>query len=174
MSAEISDVPTTNLGGLQTIRIEATVRGAANQFAEKLELKSNPARGKAEIVALLGGGFVDTLGRGDTTLGLANLAGSAFLGNIQNVVGNAIGLSEFRLFPTVITNPKGRSSTLGLGAEAGINITSQFSASILTNLTAQQLPQYSLRYRVNDETLLRGSTDLSGDSRATVEFEKRF
>ena len=174
LSAEISDVPATNLGALRTVRIEATVRGAANQFAENLELKSNPARGKAEIVALLGGGFVDTLGRGDTTLGLANLAGSAFLGNIQNTIGNAIGLSEFRLFPTVITNPENRSSTLGLGAEAGINITSQFSASILTNLTAEQLPQYSLRYRVNDETLLRGSTDLSGDSRATVEFEKRF
>ncbi|HEY9692525.1 MAG TPA: translocation/assembly module TamB domain-containing protein [Oculatellaceae cyanobacterium] len=174
LSAEISDIPATNLGGLQTIRIEATVRGAANQFAENLELKSNPARGEAEIVALLGGGFVDTLGRGDTTLGLANLAGSAFLGNIQNTIGNAIGLSEFRLFPTVITNPENRTSTLGLGAEAGFNFTPQFSASILTNLTAEQLPQYSLRYRVNEETLLRGSTDLSGDSRATVEFEKRF
>ena len=58
-------------------------------------------------MALLGGGFINTLGRGDdATLGIANFAGSALLTNIQGTIGNALDLSEFRLFPTLIGNEK--------------------------------------------------------------------
>ncbi|MBW4575277.1 MAG: translocation/assembly module TamB domain-containing protein [Aphanothece sp. CMT-3BRIN-NPC111] len=174
LSTEISDVPATSLGALQSIRIEARVIGPANQLGENLELRSNPSRGEAEIVALLGGGFVETLGRGDTTLGLANLAGSALLGNVQNVIGDTLGLSEFRLFPTLTKDEKRQTATLGLGVEAGIDITPKISTSVSKVLTADDPPQYNLRYRVNDEILLRGSTDLSGDSRAVLEYENRF
>jgi translocation and assembly module TamB len=125
-------------------------------------------------VSLLGGGFVDTLGRGETTLGLANLAGSALLGNVQNAIGDTLGLSEFRLFPTVISNQKRGNLTLGLGAEAGIDINPKFSLSVLAILNADQAPQYGIRYRLNDEILLRGSTDFSGETRAVVEYESRF
>jgi translocation and assembly module TamB len=44
----------------------------------------------------------------------------------------------------------------------------------LKELTTDQPLQYSLRYRLNDQLLLRGSTDLSGDSRAVLEYDKRF
>jgi translocation and assembly module TamB len=146
----------------------------ASQLSDSLELTSTPARSKTEIVALLGGSFVDTLGRGDSTLGLVNLAGSALLGNVQNVIGDALGLSEFRLFPTTITDDKRRTSTLGLSAEAGVDVTRNLSVSLLKELTTDQPLQYSLRYRLNDQLLLRGSTDLSGDSRAVLEYDKRF
>jgi translocation and assembly module TamB len=174
LSAEISDVPVSAFGSVQTVRIQARVDGPASKLADNLELTSSPARSKTEIVALLGGSFVDTLGRGDTTLGLVNLAGSALLGNVQNVIGDALGLSEFRLFPTTITNEKQRTSTLGLAAEAGVDISRNFSVSILKELTTDQPLQYSLRYRLNDQTLLRGATDLSGESRAVVEYQRRF
>ena len=174
LSGEISDVPTTNLGALRTVRIQAAVRGPANQFAERLELTSNPPRTEPEIVSLLGGGFVETLGRGDTTLGLANLAGSAILGNVQNAIGSALGLSEFRLFPTLTQDQKGRNSTLGLSAEAGFDITPKVSGTVSKVLTADDPAQFNVRYRVNDEMLLRGSTNLSGDNRGVVEYEKRF
>jgi translocation and assembly module TamB len=117
---------------------------------------------------------VDTLGRGDSTLGLANLAGSALLSNVQNIVGDALGLSEFRLFPTIITNDEKRTSALGLSAEAGVDISRSFSVSVLKELTNDQPFQYSLRYRLNEQTLLRGFTDLSGESGAIVEYERRF
>jgi len=174
LSSEIRDVPITGFGSVQTVRIQAKVTGPASRLADNLELTSTPARSETEIVALLGGGFVDTLGRGDSTLGLANLAGSALLSNVQNVIGDALGLSEFRLFPTIITNDKRRTSTLGLSAEAGVDLTRNLSVSLLKELTTEQALQYSLRYRVNEQILLRGSTDLSGDSRATVEYERRF
>ena len=156
------------------MRIQAKAQGPASQLAVNLELTSTPSRSKAEIVSLLGGSFVDTLGRGDTTLGLANLAGSALLGNVQNIIGDALGLSEFRLFPRTLSNDKQRTSTFGLGAEAGVDIGRNLSVSVLKILTTDEPFEYSLRYRLNENMLLRGSTDLSGSNNAILEYEKRF
>jgi translocation and assembly module TamB len=180
LSAEISEslTPTTRFGGVQTVRVQAHARGIASQLFDNLELTSSPARSRAEIVALLGGGFVATLGRGDTTLGIANLAGSALLTNIQTVIGNALGLSEFRLFPTLTQESRGResrsSSSLGLAAEAAIDITPTISLSALKILTSDDPTQFGLRYRLNENFLVRSSSDFSGDSRAVVEYEARF
>ncbi|HEY9850580.1 MAG TPA: translocation/assembly module TamB domain-containing protein [Leptolyngbyaceae cyanobacterium] len=183
ISSEIADVPTTGFfGSVETVRVVARVEGLASQLADSLELTSTPPRSESEIVALIGGGFVQNLGRGDSTLGLANLAGSALLSNQQvqgtiTAIGQAIGLSELRLFPTAITSDRDgrtRGSTLGLAAEAVIDITDSLSASVSKVITTQQPFRYNLRYRVNPNILLRGSTDLSGDTRALIEYEKRF
>ncbi len=170
-----------NVGGVQTIRIQASVQGPASLLTKNLELKSSPSRSPTEIVSLLGGGFVNTLGRGnDATLGIANFAGSALLTNVQGVIGNAIGLSEFRLFPTLIGNSTNRSSTLGIAAEAGVDILRTadgvpiLSGTVLRVLTANQATQFGLRYRINEQLIFRGSTDFSGDNRAVFEFETRF
>jgi translocation and assembly module TamB len=175
-SSEVNDAPlfATNFGSLQTVRIEAKVAGPASQLFDNLELSSSPSRSRNEIIGLIGGGFVDTLGRGDSTLGIANLAGSALLTNIQGFIGNALGLSEFRLFPTISTDEDRRSSTLGLAAEAGVDITPAFSASVLKILTSPQPAQFGLRYRINDNVLFRGSTDFFGDNRAVFEYNVRF
>ncbi|MBW4644956.1 MAG: translocation/assembly module TamB domain-containing protein [Goleter apudmare HA4340-LM2] len=179
--SEISRLNTTGgLAGLETVRVEASIKGPASKLNENLELKSSPARGETEIVALLGGGFVGTQGRGDSTLGLINIAGSAVFNNFQgafNQIGNAFGLSELRLFPTVISeNPEaGRSnSTLELAAEAGVDISSRFSISSIKILTANDPFQWGINYRINDEFRIRASTNLSNDSRAVVEYENRF
>ncbi|WP_017720924.1 translocation/assembly module TamB domain-containing protein [Kamptonema formosum] len=172
--SEIADVPATSLGQTQTVRVEARVDGPASRLSESLQLTSEPSRSESEIVALLGGGFLNTLGQGDTTLAIANLAGSAFLSPVESFLTEALGLSEFRLFPTAITKDGTRSSTLGLAAEASYDLTGKISFSVLRVLTDNQPAQFGLRYRLNDDTLLRGTTDLSGDSRATVEYEIRF
>ncbi|MBE9126370.1 MULTISPECIES: translocation/assembly module TamB domain-containing protein [unclassified Coleofasciculus] len=173
-SAEIIDAPDFGVGRVQTVRIVANVEGPASELTDQLELTSTPARSEAEIVALLGGSFVDTLGRGDTTLGLANLAGSALLGNVSNIIGDALGLAEFRLFPTLTTDDERRTSTLGVAAEAGVDITDNISVSVLKDITVDDSPQLGLRYRLNDNVLLRGSTDFSGESRLLIEYENRF
>lgn len=173
-TSEVADVPATNLGALQTVRIQASVEGPASELFDNLELTSSPRRSQTEIIALIGGGFAETLGRGDSTLALANLAGSALLGNLQNFIGTATGLSEFRLFPTNTISDDERTTTLGLGAELGIDITDDISFSVLRVLTSNQPTQFGLRYRLDEEFLLRGSTDLSGDSRAVLEYQTRF
>jgi translocation and assembly module TamB len=180
LSSEVleSNIPLTRIGGLQTVRIQAHTRGLASQLFEGLELTSSPARSRAEIISLLGGGFVATLGRGDNTLGIANLAGSALLTNVQTKIGQAPGLSEFRLFPALVRDKKDQEAegdtTLGLAGEAAVDLTPRISASVLKVLTNNQPAQFGLRYRLNQNTLLRGSTDFNGDSRAAIEFELRF
>ncbi|MUH00518.1 hypothetical protein F7734_52915 [Scytonema sp. UIC 10036] len=171
----------TGLASLETVRVEARVEGPASQLDKNLELVSSPARSQTEIVALLGGGFIDTQGRGgDSTLGLINMAGSAVLNNLQgplNQLGTALGLSELRIFPTILSdNPEaGRnSSSLELAAEAGVDITRRISVSGLKILTTGDPVQWGVNYRLNDSIRLRGTTNFSDDNRAVVEFQKRF
>jgi translocation and assembly module TamB len=172
-SSEVAYLPATDFGALQTVRIRARVTGLASELSQNLELTSSPPRTESEILGLIGGGFVDTLGRGNGTLALANLAGSALLTSVQNVIGNTLGLSDFRLFPTTITDARG-TSNFGLAAEVAFDITPNLSASVLQILTSAEPTQIGLRYRFNSELILRTSTNLSGETRAVLEFEQRF
>ena len=179
-SDDFSRVNTTGLSALESIRVEATINGLASKLNENLELTSSPSRSQTEIVALLGGGFVDTQGRGDSTLGLINIAGSAVFNNFQsafNQIGSTFGLSELRIFPTIISdNPDaGRSSsTLELAAEAGVDISSKISVSSIKILTTSDPFQWGINYRINNEFRVRASTNLTDDSRAVVEYQTRF
>lgn len=170
----------TGLAALESVRVEANIDGPASKLKENLELTSSPPRNKNEIVSLLGGGFIDTQGRGESTLGLINIAGSAVLNNLQstfNEIGTAFGLSEFRIFPTIIAeDPEvGRNfSSLEIAAEAGIDVTKRISLSGIKILTADDPFQWGINYRVNDRIRLRGSTNLFDDTRVLMEYQKRF
>ncbi len=179
ISSEIADTLSSDAGSLQTVRVQAAVKAPASELFDNLELTSTPSRSQSEIIALIGGGFVQTLGRADTAAGIANIAGSALLGSYQGTftnIGNAFGLSELRLFPAVITNEeKSRtSSTLGLAAEAGINISRSVYFSALTYLTAEQPTQFGFSYRLNERIRVRASSDFTEDTRAVVEYEAQF
>ena len=179
--AELADTTaspstSTDFGSLQTIRVQASVTGLASQIYNNLELSSSPSRTESEIVALIGGNFLSSIGQAadNPTLALASVAGSTLLSGLQNLISEATGLTDFRLFPTTVSSDKARSSTLALAAELGYDITDKLSVSVLQLLTAAEPTRFSLRYRVNDQLLLRGSTNLSGDNRAVLEFETRF
>jgi translocation and assembly module TamB len=177
LSGEIRDIPATSFGTFRTVRVQAAVEGPASKLAENLELTSEPNRSEAEIVALLGGSFVNTLGRGDPALGLATIAGSTLLSNLQGDVtqlGEALGIDELRLFPTIVTDPTENVSVLGLAAEAAFDITNDFSVSLSRLFAADDPLRYNLIYRFNDQILVRASTNLSGESRLLVEYEARF
>ncbi len=174
-NAEISDPALTpNLGELQTVRVQAVIEGPSSELFNNLKLTSSPPRSESEILALIGGGFVDTFGRGESWLAIANLAGSALLTNVDTFVANTLGLSDFRLFPATIPDEESGSSSLALGIEAGVNLPGDLSFSIRKLVPSEDPLDYNLRYRLNENLLLRGSTDLSGESQATVEFELRF
>jgi len=182
VASEIADEPIT-FGNVRSVRIQASVRGKASQLAQSLDLRSSPSRSETEIVALLGGSFVQTLGQGDSTLAIANLAGAGLFNNLQSAIINATGLSEFRLFPTRIksneavtasSSSASGAGSLGLGLEVGVDITRNISASIIRILSANQPTEFNVRYRLSDKILLRGSTDFQGENRGTVEYELRF
>jgi translocation and assembly module TamB len=175
LSSEISDIPASSFGTLEPIRISARVKGLASQLTNSIELTSSPPRTETEILALLGGGFVNTLGRGDSTLGLANLAGSALFGSFQTAVGDVFDLGDFRLFPTqIIDENRERKQIVGLAAEAALDFTNQLSLSALKILNTDIPAQIGLRYRLNDKVILRGLTNFEDDSRVVIEYERRF
>jgi len=181
-AAEINETLVTDLGSLSNVRVFATVDGYASEMldgfltgSDTFSLTSSPARSDSEIIALIGGGFVNTFGQGDSTLAIANLAGSAFLPGIQGVISEVLGLSDFRLFPTLLPSENASSTALELAAEAGIDLFStDLSASVLAILTADAPVQINLRYRINDQFLIRSYIDTDGGTGAILEFETRF
>ncbi|MGK7895655.1 MAG: translocation/assembly module TamB domain-containing protein [Xenococcus sp. (in: cyanobacteria)] len=176
LSAEIEDNPTYSLGTIDTVRISAKVDGLASQIANKIQLTSSPPRSKTQILSLLGGGFVDTLGRGNSTLGLANLAGSALFGSLNSEFNEAFPLGEIRLFPTqIIEDNQERDFRDALAGELAINVTEQFSFSVLKVLNIGDIPpQYGIRYNFNENFVLRGSSNFEDESRTILEYELRF
>ncbi|NMF66896.1 translocation/assembly module TamB domain-containing protein [Brasilonema octagenarum] len=172
----------TGLAALENIRVEARVQGPASKLDQSVELTSSPARTETEIVALLGGGYVNNQegSNNDATLGLINIAGSAVLNNLQeplNQIGTALGLSELRLFPTILSDSvqTGRtSSSLELAAEAGVDLNRRISISTLKILTTNDPFQWGVNYRLNNSLRLRATTNFLDDNRAVVEYHKRF
>lgn len=169
----------TALGALESVRIRAEVKGQAseliNDFRNNVELASSPSRSQEQIVALIGGGFAENQSGDQSTLALANLAGSAFLNNIQGFLDNALGSRvDFRLFPTLIPTESDRSA-LALGAELGYDVTDRFSASILQVLTSPENPtQLNARYQLTDKIQVRSGISLDGEAIGVVEYRTRF
>ena len=175
-AAEVADLPlAADFGRLETVRVQASVAGPASQVFNNLELTSSPNRSETEILALIGGGYVSTLAQqGGVTTAIASLAGSAVLSQLQNLISNALGLTDFSLFPTTLVSDDARTSTLAIAAELGFDITDNLSVSALQILTAPEPTQLNLRYRLTDELSVRGSSNFQGESRAILEFETRF
>ena len=175
-SPEIDEPFSATKDSLETVRIQAQVQGFASQITQSIELSSQPKRDQQQIISLLGGSVLNTLGTGETTLGLANLAGTAVLGPVQGAIGEALGLNEFRIFPTPLIDEENRldPSSIGVAAEAGLDLTQDFSLSIQKIVNSDRPPRLGLQYRLNDSTTLRGSSNFADDNRGSIQFEKRF
>ncbi len=128
---------------------------------------------------ILGGlqGILSSFGQTDATQGLTNFASSTILGGLQGTItaiGQAIGFSEFRIFPTPSTNEASRASILNLSAEGVFDINRNVSLSLSRPLSSNESFLYNVLYRVNDEILMRGSSNLGDENRFLVEYETRF
>ncbi len=163
----------TNFGAVQTVQVDAKVNGAASQATNLISLTSTPSRSQDEILLLLGNG----LGRiSPNESGLLNFAGSTAINYVQDIVSDLLGLSDFRIYPALTTQQgqNNTTSTLGVAAELGLDLNKNVSASVFKILTSGEAPQYSIRYRISDRLLLRGSSNLLNESRAILEYENRF
>jgi translocation and assembly module TamB len=161
----------TNFGAVQTVQVNAEVNGAASQASSLISLTSTPNRSQDEIFLLLGNG----LGRiSPDESGLLNFAGSTAITYVQDIVSDLLGLSDFRIYPALTRTEQSTASTLGVAAEIGLDLNKNVSASVFKILTSGESPQYSIRYRIDDRLLLRGSSNFSNESRAILEYENRF
>ncbi|MGF1539030.1 MAG: translocation/assembly module TamB domain-containing protein [Pleurocapsa sp.] len=176
-SSEVSDIAPSGFGTLETVRVEAKVRGPASQITNGIELTSSPPRSQTEIIALLGGSFVSTLGGATSTLGLANLAGSALFGSFHSEFNNLFPIGQLRLFPTqiLVDENRDRGRIEGLAGEIAVDIFNNFSFSVLKILNVDSIPaQFGFRYRLDKNFVLRGSTNFTDETRGLIEFESRF
>ncbi|MGK7914336.1 MAG: translocation/assembly module TamB domain-containing protein [Prochloraceae cyanobacterium] len=174
LPSEIRDVSAFDLGTIETVRVQAKVKGYASQLAESVKLSSVPPRSDREILGLIGGNIISTIGQGDATVGLATLASSAFSSSFQYLIADSLGLSGFSLFPKRVIDEERRQNNLDWAAAVSIDLSDRFSFSALKFLTNELPPQFGIGYRVNRNTVLRGSTDFSDDSRAVFEYQLRF
>ena len=180
LSSEVSDVSANNFGTLNTVTVQASVNGPASELSENLELTSEPSRSKGEIVALLGGSILNSFGQTNAGQGLTGFASSTILGGLQGTItaiGQAIGFSEFRVFPTPSTNTNkaANGSVLNLSAEGVFDINKNASVSLSHALSNNDESfRYNVLYRLNDEILMRGSTNLGDENQFQVEYESRF
>jgi translocation and assembly module TamB len=177
-SSEINDSSPNALGTFNTVRIEASVQGPASKLSENLQLTSEPSRTEDEIVALLGGSFINVFGQADaTSIGIATLTNSEIFANFQgriSQIAEAIGLREFQIFPTIQPTASGESSVLSLAAEAAIGISDDISFSVSRVFYGNESFRYNLLYELSDQLVIRGSTNLTDESRAEIQFETRF
>jgi len=177
---EFEDAPATSFGSLRTVRVMARAQGPASELVDQdgqvdtdaIQLTSEPNRSESEIVALIGGSLFNPAG--GAALGLANLASTAFLGSFQAEVSRALGLSEFRIYPTVVpSDDEEDTDGLGLAAEAGVDVTDNVTFSVLALLNAEVSPLFNLRYQISDQFRFRAATDFD-DSQALIEYDTRF
>ena len=173
--ASPTEIPLPLLTTLETIRISAKVKGLASQIANRIELTSNPPRSPAEIAVLLGGGFVEALASSNGTSGLATLAGSALFGSLNSEFNNIFPIGELRLFPTPIIDENRDNEGDGLAGEIAFDLVNDLSFSVLKILNNDTPAQFGFRYRLDDNFVLRGTSDFSDDgTRGFIEYEHRF
>jgi translocation and assembly module TamB len=182
---EINDTFSTSLGQVQSVQIDAAIKDlpiSKLRLDDAEFLQSKPPRSKDEILLLLSNGLGRiTAGEEAVGNGLISLAGTTLLsglqtsfGDFQSSISDLLGLSDFRLYPSFSQSRSSTTSTLGLAGEVGVNVGDKLSLSFFQILTGSDLPQYSIRYQIDNQLLLRGSSNLNGDGRVILEFEQRF
>jgi translocation and assembly module TamB len=192
-SSEVAD--NFNVGTSQSLQVRAEVQASALELVETLKtsaatgqrpgrrliaLRSSPSRSETEILALLGGTFINSVAGGNDDAivgGIANIAGNALLGDIQASIARALSLTEFRVFPAPVIEPESKTPTgeLGVALEIGKTVFDRASVSVVQFVTPENQPtRFNVRYRINDSFTVRGTTDFRGDDRAVIEFETRF
>ncbi len=186
--ADTSGAGFETTGSLRTIRVRADVVGPANAIFENLELSSSPGRSEDELVALIGGGFINALestvgslsggNGGDGFQGLINLVGGALLNNVQDVIGRALSVSELRLFPVTAASrfdaKTNDDNGIDFGAEVGFDVTESTTLSVLKVLTDRTNPEFGVNYRLTDELNVRGTTNFEDVNQVLLEYELRF
>ncbi|MBF2098712.1 MAG: translocation/assembly module TamB domain-containing protein [Gloeomargaritaceae cyanobacterium C42_A2020_066] len=182
---EIPITVTERVAGLETVRIQAAIKGPVARVPGNLELTSVPSRGRDEILALIGGFSRPYDPQGGAELFLANLAGSALLNSISRAYDTDFGGISWRFFPTLLPvlsseNRDIQQSALALGGEVRLDV-GAFSASFLQILTSfgsevanPGLSQLALSYRFSDSWRLRVVGASDGDNRVVLEYQSRF
>jgi translocation and assembly module TamB len=171
--SEIRDPSATDFGQAQSIQVVAEVKGPASQLNDPaagiITLSSFPGRSQNELIGLLGGSVLSA----SLTQVAAEQLGNFLLRDLQDLLGGRV---DFQIIPFPATDDevRGSESAFALGADIGIRVTDRFVTSVIIPLTTNQNALFSVRYRINDQLRLQGSTDFNNDTRSGIFFDTRF
>jgi translocation and assembly module TamB len=177
---EFADIQAGTIGGVESVRVRANIKGRASQLATRfgdiVELESTPGRTQGEILALLSGGVAQSIETGDAQGALVNFAGSALFNRVGGFVDDVLGSrATFRLFPVLTPTENRSGSALDLGGELGYDITDRLSVSVQQIVTnPRESPQFTVNYDVNDNWRIRSSVNFEGEAVGVVEYRIRF
>ncbi len=172
--AEIPDIdPLGSTTVFDEIQVEARVTGPATKLFDNLKLTSNPPYSQEQLLGMASGGYLSDLGGGEPTLALGSNLLSAFSADTQDSIGDALGLSRFRLTATTVL-PSDTGDTLGYGVGANLGITENLSTTLVQVLNQNQPIQLNTRYRIDDNWGVRGSTNFNDDHRLFLEYRVEF
>ena len=144
-------------------------------LAPDIRLSSSPPRSQAEIIALIGGGVLQQQGGSDPSSALATFAGGTVLNFLQDAIGDALNLAEFNLSPVTTTTEGSKTGSLGLSAEVAIDISNSFSIALQRVINDSTQPSnFSIRYRLDPNILLRGNYSSTNSLGISIEYENRF
>ena len=132
-SPEIPDTFSATKNSLETVRIKANVEGFASKITKRIQLSSQPKRSQQQIVTLLGGTFLNTLGTGETTLGLANLAGKGKALEMITTAGMLTANEAKEYFTNLTDNKLEYTFDKSKKSDDYINMELAFSESKKTN-----------------------------------------
>ncbi|WOD41332.1 translocation/assembly module TamB domain-containing protein [Nodosilinea sp. E11] len=161
---------------LDELLIEARVQGQASRLLDNLNilaLTSTPTYGQNQLLGMVTGGYLASLGGTEPGLALGSNLLGAFTADSQDAIAHALGLRRLRLVGTTVL-PTTNKDSLGLGVGAAIGITENLSASLVQVLNQSQPFALNARYRIDDTWSISGSTDVSNAGRAFVEYRRNF
>jgi translocation and assembly module TamB len=173
-SAEIPDIaPLGSTTIFDEIQIEARVKGPASRLFDNLVLTSNPPYGQQQLFGMVSGGYLADLGGGEPTVALGSNLLSALSADTQDAIGDALGVNRFRVTASTVL-PTDEGDTLGYGVGLNLGITRNLSTTLVQVLNQNQPIEFNVRYRIDDNWGLRGSTNFSDQNRVFLEYGVNF
>ncbi|WP_035984918.1 translocation/assembly module TamB domain-containing protein [Leptolyngbya sp. KIOST-1] len=158
------------------LHIEARVQGQASRLINNvsaLSLTSSYAYSQNQLLGMVTGGYLTGLGGAEPGLALGSNLLSALTADSQDAIARSLGLRRLRLVATTVL-PTTNKDTLGLGVGATAGITQNLSASLVQVLNQSQPWALNVRYRLNQNWSLSGSTNANNAGRAFVEYQLNF
>jgi len=156
------------------IQIEAVVQGQGSRLLDSLTLTSNPGYPSDQLLSMLSGSYLTKLpGGGEGPLVLATNLLHAFTAPTQDRIGDALGLRQFRIGAATVLpteDPTTNSGIFGVGLGVNLGITQNLSATLVQVLNQSQPLQFNLRYRLDENWEVRGSTNFGNENRGFVEY----
>ncbi|MCM1981653.1 translocation/assembly module TamB domain-containing protein [Lyngbya confervoides] len=178
--SDFETVPASSLGSVESVRVYAEVDGRASElqtnFQDVVQITSDPPRSEGEIIALLGGGISDEVQSGQVETAALNVASSALLGNVQDLLAGVLGnRATVNAFPVLLPNKDNDRSVLAFGAEISYDVTDRLSVSALQILTGIEQPTlFNLKYNLTDQLRARTSISSDGEGVGLLEYRMRF